>query len=1395
MLWPEYIFRRMVCRIPILRLPRPQFDNSFAAVEFKVINAIKNQSVKPFLPHLFPATSRRPLAIFFVLAVMLATVRPARGEAMLELFQLTWPQITQKMPEIAEAGYDSLWLPNPGKGNSGTSSYGYDMFDPFDLGSTNQQGTVATRWGTQAQLIQMVQTAHRFGIRVYFDNVMNHRSSVVPGGYGASTNYYPGLVPQDFHLQTVSGGYQNWPNVGDPYWCTTSVVQNQPLLGLCDLAQEPGTLNWNFGNNIGNTITKPNFIRFPGRPDLYMDTNLPAIGGSWHPFDGNGQPVPEYVQDYLNRAVAWTLYTTKCDGFRLDAVKHVPSDFFGNHSGQTDDSAFAGYTGAIQAMYDYVHGYGNNVTGNGYVETDGNRNSLFNTEATRNDAMIFGEHISPAPTFGEYLNAGMRLQNQPLYNTLNSAFNGGATVAGMDGRDYSCPGQGTCDNSGNYSAAQGVNFSMDQDYGYYANLGLEHAYLFMREGLPMSYSDGFNHNFSGGTPVASYVNYLGEFSDNTMPETMYLHNQLARGGTWSRWSDQNIIAFERYDYREGTSAQNQGVALCVINTKTGPSADITFDDGVGQTYDGYYGGIAITGSKGQGLAVGFPPGSVLVQLASSSPTGNPSRAYQKLLVHAATNSLSAAQASSSINNADPTQRLIYVGNQTVPTGGGAIELNVPTAAWLIYGYQWPEASRANLATNAIILRQGGVEVPRITVTRTDGPNGDTNYNPIFPFKMGGRVDQYGNVIGGVHVSNLTYAIDVPVVTNANFDILVRSDASCVNTLVKLDGGIDLNSQMGLGPTNYNGTAPTNFLDLRDNKPGYATDVFLGYEQTAFQFRNGPEKFAAKNTLSNTVVSLGAETYYYTVGTTNSVIIPGSGYGQYVGQTASFVYHDPADVVTATNNAQATQRVPLNPTNNQPADIYLKIGYQNNINTCFIYYTTDGTNPEGAFGQGKGTTQVVQALFLNHDNPVGSIDWWKVTLPGQLNGTQVRYKVGAFYGGSGGSVYAGANISPISDAENTNAKYYGMNQAAITNFNPTTATVWLHNDLNVNNTVTGLQPGFHIVRARTFLPRTNQSSVYNTFLQTFYYDGALPTGVIAYPATNSTIGSSTYTVVVRADSSVTGVDFNIQDGNSGNDDIVTGQPNGNGNDTNGNPIFASAAAVTPNTGLSATYPNYPQEFRFLYTNVPNSGTASIKVRLKEYGTSVYTNRYTMLTASVNTLAPTQVVEISSPATDGTVLGYTNNMTYLVAACFTSTLNGISNNFNVLINGALQPQASYILRPSGPCSNMKALYYYWSNPPVGTNVIQVIYTNATVPISDTRLVTVAPPLQISGLAANNQLLLWNSAPGLKYQVLVTTNLTQPFQPVGTIIPSQGTTTSYYDNDTNQVPQKFFEIEMVP
>lgn len=1381
---------------------------------------------------MFKKTYFRCICLAWFLIWLGASITPARGEAMLELFQMTWPQITQKMPEIAEAGYDSLWLPVPCKGNAGGFSIGYDCFDPFDLGSTNQQGTVATKYGTQAQLIQLVQTAHRFGIRVYFDDVMNHRASTVPGypNSGTPTTYYPGLTPQDFHLKTVTGGYNNWPSIGDPYWCTTSVVEDQPLLGLCDLANEPGANNFNFGNNVGNTTVKPSFIRFPNRPDLYMDTNGAFLGAGtgtgwpspangygplngWRPFDGNGQPVAEDVSTYLCRAVAWTLYTTKCDGFRLDAVKHTPVNFFGNETGQTDDPQFGGYTGAIQAMFDYVHGFGNNVTGNGYVETNGNRNSLFNTEAPRDDAMIFGEYEPSALPAGEdyydYLNSGMRLLNQPLYIHFNNVFNSSETMSGMDQRDFtpSTSDTGNCDGNGNFSSAQAVNFPQTQDGGSCcpANQGMEDAYFFMREGLPMVYSDGFDHNTGGGTPIVSYANYLGEFGDNSMPEMMYLHNQLSRGGTWSRWSDQNIVAFERYDYREGNASQpqTQDVALLAMNNKTGFPGDISFDDGVTRTSDGYYlnptntTSTAVSNSRGLGLAVGFAPGSVLVQLASSSPTGG--RAYKKLLVHGATSSLQTA--TNMANALDPTQRLIYVGGQTIPSGGGAIELTIPSDSWVIYSLQYPEPSRANPSTNSIVFRQGGVEVPHLTVYRTDGINGDTNYNPLFPFKMRGGVDFQGNVIGGTHASNLTYAIDVPVVTNAPFDIIVRSDASCSNTMVKLDGGMDLNSQMGIGPLdNSSGLAPTNFLDLRDNKPGYTDDAFLGYEQTAFQFRNGPEKFAARNIASNNIVSLGAETYYYTV-SGGSNVVTGSGYGAGItNQTADWVYHDPiaTNSALAPNNS-ATQRMPLSPTNGQAVTIYVGVGYQFQINTCDIYYTTDGTNPEGAFGSGKGTTQVVQGHFLDHDSAQSNIDWWYGTIPGLPDGTQVRYKAALFNGGSSGFSIGDTNdwpsIQPISDGEPQGSKYYGLNQAAITNFNPTTATVWLHNDLNPANTVTGLQTGFHIVRARTFLPRPGQASIYNTVLQTFYYDGALPTGVIAFPvADGNTISNRSYTIVIQTDSTATEADVNIQDSNPNNDDVVTGQPNGNGNATNGNPIFVAATPAAP------TSTNLTQEFHFNYANVPTSGTATITVRLKEYTSSIYTNRYTTLTRSVNTAAPSQVVNISNPQADGTIITVPSGGSFPIQTCFTSTLT--TNNYNlfsIFVNGVFQPRKAtngallYLIGGSACGTGMRLLTYNWSGATPGTNIIQVVYTNG-ITLSDTRTTIVAAPLLVSGWDNNNQLLSWQSTPGLNYVVWATTNLLQPFQPISDIIPAQGTSTVFFDNFTSAPPQKFYQVEEV-
>lgn len=937
----------------------------------------------------------------------------------------------------------------------------------------------------------------------------------------------------------------------------------------------------------------------------------------------------------------------------------------------------------------------------------------------------------------------------------------------------------------------------------------------------MVYSDGFNHNPSGGTPIVSYANYLGEFGDDSMPDLMYLHNQLSRGGTWSRWSDQNTVLYERYDYREGTNTvpSTQDVFLFGMNDDLGNPGDIAFDDGVSRPSDGYYlvgtnssdgaADVSTPNSRGVGIVVGFPPGTILTQLSSSGDTVGGGRAFHHLLVHGATNNKTTA--TSTANAANPVNQLIYVGGETIPTGGGAIELLIPSGAWVMYGIQWPQPSQANPQTNAIILTQGGSVAPTLTVYRKDGPNGQSTYSPLYPFRMRGSVDAYGNVLvqpNEGNVSNLTYAIDIPVVTNGLFNILVNSDGSTSNTLVKLDGGIDLNSQMGIGPTSATGLAPTNFLDLRDNPPGYSDDVFLGYEQTAFQFRNGPEKFAARNTLSNNIVSLGAETYYYTVGGSGTVVA-GSGYGEGItNETPVWVWHDPTNTVTASGTNAAAQRNPLSPASGQSVDIWAKAGYQFDANTAFIYYTTDGSNPEGDFGIGQGSTQVVPAFWVAHDSVTNTIDWWKGTIPAQPGGTQVRYKIGLFNGGSYGvSVGNPGNwpsIPPIPYSEPSGSKLFGLTQAAITNFNPQTAVVWTHNDLNPANTSIGLQTGFHILRARTFLPRPGQSSVYNTFVQTFYYDGSLPSGVIASPAAGITLSNTTYTIAIRGDSSVTEADVNIMDSQTNTYDIYTGQANGIGTNASG-PVFVSAPSVTPNPVLSAVWTNYPQEFDITLPYVPTNSPITITVHLKELTSSLYPNRYTTLTTTVSGAAASRYIEISNPSQDGQIVTLSNNAPFTIQACFTTNLlsNPSQNNpnfFSIYVNGAFQPRASnnnfYTIGGSGCSAGMRLISYNLFNPAIGTNLIQVVFSNAPANVvSDTKSVVITPPLQITSLTGNDSLLIWASAPGVNYEVLATTNLTQPFEPISGVVPSQGTST-FYDDTANSPPvkQKFYEVEVL-
>lgn len=1197
-------------------------------------------STTPFSPFgSLPVFSSPIRALFslIALALVLLSAHGVRGEAMVQYFNTDYRELIARIPELAEAGYNSIWIPPPTKGSGGLS-VGYDLWDRFDLGGKEQRGTVRTRYGTEADLHLFIETAHRFGLRVYFDNIMNHNAFDIPG-FNASTpiDVYPGYVPEDFHLRvTEDGFYRKWDNTRD--WNDSWQVQNLGLSDLIDIAHE--NPNTNHGRNEGDDIPKISFVRHPNNPEYYLDLDLPISvsnsGGSFNTFtfankepwqdigvagvsgsagngrfdwvdtNGNGQhnagetsepftdtgvdptnparqtaawgfgdgkynmgnPVSEDVNAILIRSARWILDRTHADGYRLDAVKHVPDYFFGQQSGSDKNKSSAGYLGQTQEQYNLTRGFS---------DWDNHRDSVFETEIGRDDALVFGEHLGQPPGYGGYWDAGMRLVDNDLRNELNNKL--GNPSNGLNGFDQ--PG------AGGFPPGLGVTHAQSHDNDFAARRELQHAYYFTRAGLPLIYTDGNNHagilGASGGAfPRIANTNFLGQYGDGRVPNLLYIHNQFARGYQVGRFSDGDFVAYERIDKREnGNMSDADGVVLLFMMN------------------DNFASGQA------RGFATSFP-----------------------------------AQGGSS-NDAYLFNYSTYGGGfYTFASNLGSVI--VPPGGYFAFSWRSPEESNvfAGSEVKPLAIFQNNGPTSTLTHERKDGRDGDKGFNP------------YG--LPDANTTDYKYSITVPRVTSGtNLKFVVRTDGSAENVLMALDGGVDINSHIPLGPTSG---------DRRDNAPATATDTFLGYEQMQY-VRRTAEKFAAQNVARNVIGSPGAETWRATIGTGFAADSPNQGGGTNSGaSTASYVFHNPALNRDGASTAPQFTPQPASAVN-QAITVRVKTAYAFQVNQAWLYYTTDGSAPEGSGGTPKGTTQAVSMAFETagaNDSPTQQTDWWRGTIPPLASGTVLRYKIGALHTNA-------ASVFPSNPAA-VDLKKRMETVFQIANFNATTAKYRPHNDYSEERT--GLAEGFHVVRARAFLNRAGRASIYNTFTQTFYYDTQTPGGEITFPATNGeTVGGQQYGFVVRTDPSVTEVWYNITDSDPSNDDANTGAQTGNGagpepfTDANGNGTRDASEAFTDIDGdgtfdanLPATWAKvsevspslaiksaHPREWRFNYRNIPANGTATIKVRLLELSSSrnmtqsAAAAHVTELSRTVNTAGPDIRMFIAFPQQDGQVVG--------------------------------------------------------------------------------------------------------------------------------------------------------------
>lgn len=221
-----------------------------------------------------------------------------------------WHQIPKVANYLENIGITAVWLPPAYKGAGGVNDTGYGVYDLYDLGEFDQKGAIPTKYGTKEEYLNAIKTLKGNGIEVYADIVMNHKM----GADGTEKVLATEEMPNDRNV-TISEPKEieawtqyTFPGRGDKYsdfkWNWTHFHG----VDWDEKTKRNGIFKF-YGKNWDKLVDKEN-----GNFDYLMGQDI----------DFNNVDVAEE----LKRWGQWYLDTTKVDGFRLDAVKHMRADFF-----------------------------------------------------------------------------------------------------------------------------------------------------------------------------------------------------------------------------------------------------------------------------------------------------------------------------------------------------------------------------------------------------------------------------------------------------------------------------------------------------------------------------------------------------------------------------------------------------------------------------------------------------------------------------------------------------------------------------------------------------------------------------------------------------------------------------------------------------------------------------------------------------------------------------------------------------------------------------------------------------------------------------------------------------------------------------------------------------------
>jgi alpha-amylase len=284
-------------------------------------------------------------------AILLSLTAPlvmgqSDSQVMLQMFESSWDNLEYRTVDIWQAGYRDVWVPPPGRADIGDFSVGYDVYDRFDLGESSRH----TLYGTQSGIMQFNRIAHKASLFTHVDLILNHNgfSDNSTSGF-LNAGDYPGFVIEapghtygDFHSPFAGG---DW---------------DMRVSGLVDIDQSLNLEYIRHPVDVGDPRnipagTTPAFGRLADVPDesnrqFYTDRQGESFTFT-NPVTGNritkyrfdlddpmtGDPVVENATGLLLRYTQWMGEVVGFDGYRIDAMKHMPNWFFNDFY---DDAAY-----------------------------------------------------------------------------------------------------------------------------------------------------------------------------------------------------------------------------------------------------------------------------------------------------------------------------------------------------------------------------------------------------------------------------------------------------------------------------------------------------------------------------------------------------------------------------------------------------------------------------------------------------------------------------------------------------------------------------------------------------------------------------------------------------------------------------------------------------------------------------------------------------------------------------------------------------------------------------------------------------------------------------------------------------------------------------------------------